>query len=462
MKRLVLLLALGASLVVTATASAHPLGNFTINRFSRIEVSGHRLYVRYVLDMAEIPTFQARQEGLTGEIYARRIAAGTHLTVDGKRVRLVALGHALAFPQGAGGLQTTRLEVILGGPRIEGAARIRYVDLNYASHIGWKEIVVGAAAPSRSDELRAYPKDLLQSPPTVTAVSTTLAPTDGPDVPPGLTHGKALQAPDRVAESGFASLIARDRLTTGFVLVSLLVSFFWGAAHALSPGHGKSIVAAYLVGARGTPRHAVLLGLTVTVTHTIGVFALGLVTLSLSAFIVPSDLYPWLNLVSALLVVGVGLSVLRWRVREWRRGPSVHDHGHSHSHDHSHGAAHLHVKGDHHDHGHSHDHDPALGMRRLLGIGVSGGIIPCPTALVVLLAAISLHRVGYGLVLILAFSCGLAATMTGIGLLAVSAKRLFRRVELEGSLIRLLPALSALVVLALGIAMTARALPKVS
>jgi ABC-type nickel/cobalt efflux system permease component RcnA len=185
------------------------------------------------------------------------------------------------------------------------------------------------------------------------------------------------------------------------------------------------------------------------------------VTLSLSAVIVPSDLYPWLNLVSALLIVGVGLSVLRWRIREWRRGSRAHDH-HGHDDAHVHGAAHLHVHVADRHHGHSHDHDPALGMRRLLGIGVSGGIIPCPTALVVLLAAISLHRVGYGLVLILAFSCGLAATMTGIGLLAVSAKRLFRRVELEGSLIRLLPALSALVVLALGIAMTARALPKVS
>src|SRR5713226_754658 len=129
--------------------------------------------------------------------------------------------------------------------------------------------------------------------------------------------------------------------------------------HALSPGHGKSIITAYLVGSRGTARHAVILGATVTVTHTIGVFALGLVTLSLSQFILPDELYPWLNLVSALLIVAVGLSVLRWRVREWRRRPS---HGHEHGHD-------------HHHHGHSHSPDPALSMRRLLGVGISGGII---------------------------------------------------------------------------------------
>jgi ABC-type nickel/cobalt efflux system permease component RcnA len=223
---------------------------------------------------------------------------------------------------------------------------------------------------------------------------------------------------------------------------------FWGAAHALSPGHGKSIVAAYLVGSRGKARHAVYLGLTVTATHTIGVFALGLVTLSLSAFIVPDQLYPWLNLVSALLIVGVGVSVLRWRVREWRGRGRHHDHGHDHHHGHAHGHHHPHE-----------DHDHALSPRRLLGIGIAGGIVPCPTALVVLLAAISLHRVGYGLVLILAFSAGLAAAMTAIGLVAVTAKKTFARVDFDGAAIRLLPALSAVVVLGLGLAMTARALP---
>jgi nickel/cobalt transporter (NicO) family protein len=262
-------------------------------------------------------------------------------------------------------------------------------------------------------------------------------------VAPALTRGRSLRAPDRVADGGFAALIARDRLSVGFVLLSLLVAMFWGAAHALSPGHGKSIVAAYLVGSRGTARHAVLLGLTVTVTHTIGVFALGLITLSLSAFVVPDDLYPWLNLVSALLIVAVGLSVVRWRLRDWRRRTGR-DHHHSH------------------DHHHGHDHDETLSLRRLLGIGISGGIVPCPTALVVLLAAISLHRVGYGLVLILAFSLGLAAAMSAIGLVAVTAKRTFERVDFNGGLIRLLPALSALVVLGLGLAMTVRALPKVT
>jgi len=206
---------------------------------------------------------------------------------------------------------------------------------------------------------------------------------------------------------------------------------FWGAAHALSPGHGKAMVAAYLVGSRGTPRHALLLGLTVTVTHTAGVFGLGLVTLGLSELIVPEQLYPWLNLASALLVVGVGLSVLRARLR--RR----------------------------HAHGHHHHHHGERRLRDLLAVGISGGLLPCPTALVVLLAAISLHRVGYGLVLILAFSVGLAGAMTAVGLAAVSARRFLRRKSFDGRIVRALPAASAALILVLGLAMTTRALPGV-
>jgi len=438
MKRLVLVLVVAAAgaFALVPAASAHPLGNFTINTFSRVEVSGQRVYVRYVLDLAEIPTFQAKQAGgIDAAVYARRIAAGARLRVDGNPTRLVPTAHALAFPKGAGGLRTTRLEVILRGPQVAGTSRITYRDTNYAGRLGWREIVVGADAKSRSDELRAYPKDLLSSPLHVTSVAASLTPTS--DAPPTLTRGSALQAPDRVADSGFASLIAHEKLGAGFVLLSLLIAMFWGAAHALSPGHGKSIVAAYLVGSRGTARHAVFLGMTVTVTHTIGVFALGLVTLSLSAFIVPEQLYPWLNLVSGVLVVAIGATVFRSRFRH--RG---------HTHDH-----------------HSHASGPGPGTgpsrRSLVAVGITGGLLPCPSALVVLLAAISLHRVAFGMLLIVAFSAGLALSITGIGLVAVYAKQVFKRASFEGRLVRLLPAASALVILAAGLAMTARALPKV-
>jgi nickel/cobalt exporter len=429
-----------AALVLPAAASAHPLGNFTINRFSRLETSGPRLYVLYVLDMAEIPTFQAGR--IDPQAYARRIARNVELSVDGRPARLTAVAHALAHPRGAGGLRTTRLELVLRGPIVHGQSAVVYHDNNYRGRIGWKEIVVGADTRSISDELRAYPKDLLQSPLDVTRVATRLAPTRGPAIPPALTSGGALQAPDRVADSGFARLIGRRHLSALVIVASLAAALFWGAAHALSPGHGKTIVTAYLVGSRGTPLHAALLGLIVTVTHTIGVFALGLVTLSLSQFVVPDRLYPWLNLVSGLLVVGVGAAVLWSRIRQRRARARARGHGH------------------HHVHGHHHHHHADLSWRSLLGVGVSGGLLPCPSALVVLLAAISLHRVAFGLLLIVAFSAGLALSITGVGLVALLARRAFNRVGFDGRLVGLLPAASALVILVAGIAMTARAVPK--
>jgi nickel/cobalt exporter len=450
-RRLVLLALALAALAAPAAALAHPLGNFTVNRYSRLDLSGDRVYVLYILDMAEIPTYQERQRIGDEDAYARSLAArigrGLRLMIDGKSVTLTPLRHAVAFPPGVAGLKTMRFQAVYQSPALEGRTgtrRLVYRDTNFADRIGWKEIVVRAAdgasvlassAPgeSVSQETLAYPKDLLRSPLDVTDATASFVPGSAAGDPPEVLSPRELTARVAVsADGGFASLVAKEDLTAGVVLLSLVVALFWGAAHAFSPGHGKAIVAAYLVGSRGTPRHALLLGAIVTVTHTIGVFALGLVTLALSEFIVPEQLYPWLNLVAALLVVGVGATVLRWRLREWRRARA-------------------------HDHGHSHAPVPGSSLRGLVGMGISGGIIPCPTALVVLLAAISLHRVGYGLVLILAFSVGLAAAMSGIGLLAISAKRAARRINFDGKVVRLLPAISAVVILAFGLAMTVRA-----
>jgi nickel/cobalt transporter (NicO) family protein len=425
MRKLAVLLALVAALAAPAAALAHPLGNFTINRFSRVQTADHHVYVKYVLDLAEIPTVQAG--GADTVAYAARIGRGAHLTVEGRPARLIAVASTLVHPRGAGGLRTTRVEVVLRGPPVDRPVKVAYTDANYAGRIGWKEIVVGADAPSRSHELRGYPKDLLSSPLDETSVTATLSPSSDP--PP--TAGRTASSPSH-ADSGFANLIGRGHLSLLVVLASFGAALFWGAAHALSPGHGKAIVTAYLVGARGTARHALLLGGIVTVTHTIGVFGLGIVTLALSQFVVPDRLYPWLNLIAGLLVVGVGASVLYRRSRRRSR------------------------------HHHHHHHHPELDRRSLLAVGISGGLLPCPSALVVLLAAISLHRIAFGLLLIVAFSLGLAATISGIGLAAVLAKRAFSRLGFDGRLMQLLPAASALFILAAGVAMTLRALPDVS
>src|SRR5439155_18511220 len=214
----------------------------------------------------------------------------------------------------------------------------------------------------------------------------------------------------------------------GVLLLFLLAAFGWGALHALSPGHGKTMVAAYLVGTRGTARHAVALGATVTVTHTIGVFALGVVTLALSQYVLPEQLYPWLTLVSGLLVVIVGVNVLRSRIRAARAAREA-----------AHG-------------GHHHHHHPGdLTWRSLVGMGASAGLIPCPSALVVLLGAISQHQVALGLLLIVVFSIGLAGTLTALGLVIVYARGLLSRLNFGGGVATVLPAVSALVIVAAGI-----------
>ena len=456
MKRLVPVAA--AALVVVAVAlahprgaDAHPLGNFTVNHYAGIELAGDSVYVRYVLDLAEIPTFQFGDD-VRAPGFARTVAKDLELRLDGRRVALRPLTRRVSTRPGAGGLTTLRFEVVYAAPATGGS--LSFADRAFATRIGWREItvsardgarVVDASVPveSRSDELRAYPGDLLRSPLDVRSATAHFDPGSTPAPAPAID---ATTAPAHRG-GGFEALIERGDLSAGVVLVSLLVAAFWGAAHALTPGHGKALVAGYLVGTRGRPRHAIALGATVTVTHTAGVFALGLVTLLLSRFIVPEQLYPWLTLASGLLVVAVGLGVLRQRLRG--RG---HHHDHGHDHDHHH----------HEHHHHDHAEDRALTSRGILGVGIAAGLLPCPSALVVLLSAIALHRVGFGMALIVAFSLGLALTITGIGLFAVLARRAFSRVRFDGPVVRALPAVSAAVIVVVGLAITAKAVPGVA
>ena len=458
-KLLVAVLLAAVALLVPTTASAHPLGNFTVNHYAGIELAGSRVYVHYVLDVAEIPTYQLGAEIRASE-YPARLARELQLTVDGRSAPLIVVKRRVSTRAGAGGLPVLRLDVVYRAGRT--GSTLVFHDRSFTGRIGWREVTLKARDGARvgsstvpeqseSNELRAYPKDLLRSPLDVREASASFTPGTTSGAPPSLI---ASAAPEH-ASSGFEALIARGDLSLGVLLLSFLVAAFWGAAHALTPGHGKALVAAYLVGTRGTPRHAFLLGGTVTIAHTAGVFGLGIVTLALSQFIVPERLYPWLTLVSGLLVVVVGAGVLRQRLRH--RGPhEAHDHHHQHQHDHSHGGHGHH----HHPHDDRHDED-RLTSKGILGVGIAAGLLPCPSALVVLLSAIALHRIGLGLALIVAFSFGLAATITGIGLVAVYARRAFSRVSLEGPIVRLLPSLSAALILAVGVVITVKALPGV-
>ena len=481
MRRLrhIALAALAISGVLAAPAAAHPLGNFSENHLTRVSVSADRLSLHYILDQAEIPTFQERGRPPAQVLAAKRaaVARGLSATLDGRPLALTAApGGTITFPRGQGGLHTTRVELDLSAP-LTSLGTVVVHDGTFPGRVGWKAVVVGPGRGTAvrstvpqgdpTGGLRAYPKSLLSSPQDVRdgrfaarAGSGTVSAPQARGVGAPTTHERSGDPFTRVFDDAAAG--------RGAFILLLLIAFGWGALHAVSPGHGKTMVAAYLVGTRGTSRDALALGLTVTVTHTIGVFALGLVTLALSAYILPEQLYPWLNLASGLLVVGVGGAVLRSRLRQ-RRGARVahvhhdHDHGDHHHHEHEHEHDHSHGSGIGHDHGtghHSHDVPERLTGRSLLAMGVSAGLIPCPSALVVLLAAIAQHQVGLGLVLIIAFSAGLAATLTGLGIAVVHAGRLTARVDTSGRVFAVLPSLSAALILCVGLALTLQALPK--
>ena len=260
------------------------------------------------------------------------------------------------------------------------------------------------------------------------------------------------------------SLVKGD-LTPKGVWLALIMALVLGAAHAFSPGHGKALVAAYLLGERKKVRHAVALGGIVTVTHTITVFALGGVALLLSEVLPPEHLLPWMELASGLLVLGVGVHLFRQRVLRPRsehthehHSHSDHDHDHDHHHDHHHDCDHPH---DHHgmdEAAHAALHAEEMAKvstpRDVIAMGISGGLAPCPSALVLLLTAISFHRVAFGLVLVAVFSFGLAFVVTAVGVTVVMVGDRIRDRVSDGVFTRTLPAFSAIVITTLGLGLT--------
>ncbi len=563
----------GLMLIAPRSAPAHPMGNFSISHFAGFRIEAGTIDLRYILDMAEIPTFQEMQT--TGIVpapddprviaylasKAEALRNGLVVTLNGRPLAFETVSKNVIFPPGAGNLPTMKIGVVYRSQLLGVACpcTLEYRDGNFPERAGWKEVVAAtgpgatlvmstAAGVSRSQELANYPTDLVNSPPQDLSARLTFvlagglsaggsanaaasvdnfpsarpnheaAPAPGPTRPkkaPNAVHAPArrdaesnfvpplplnptpalvasvplhVEAPTRkltleankegTPRNSFTELIASNQWGLWFLLTAALVAAALGGLHALEPGHGKTIVAAYLVGSQGTAAHALLLGLIVTITHTAGVYALGLITLYASKYIVPDHLYPWLGIVSGLTIAFLGIYMLR---RRWaghhhshehhhHHGPLGHIHEHQHPHEHTHdhpspGHAHPHAhahehRHDHpHDSGHAHHAETPFSYRQLVTLGVTGGIVPCPAALVVLLSAISLHRVAFGLYLIVAFSLGLAAVLISIGMITVYARRMLSRLPSEGPLInRWLPAASATVITCLGIGIATQAL----
>ena len=509
-------------------AAAHPMGNFSVNHYSKIILESDHIRIRYFIDLAEIPTFQELQQAkiaatdidpnsqaVIGYVSARGVELGRGLTldVDGKPTPLRLISSGVIFPMGAGGLPTMKMGFVYEAAYPSTSSNpgqtqmnLHYVDNNYPSHSGWKEIVALAAAGSllhssvdtadRSGELSNYPTDLLTSPPqdleaslqislpvalaqvsveekqevqapqqraasAASSIRTPLKATPSSPLVQGLVPSLTtrqhatpmhLQANrQQTPRNRFTELIQAQRLSPWFLFTAAIIAIGLGGLHALEPGHGKTIVAAYLVGSRGTARHAFLLGIIVTASHTVGVFALGVITLYASRYIVPEQLYPWLGALSGITIASLGCYMLLRRLT-----------GTAADHSHAPGAAHVHWMFWNRPPETETESNPnptqAVSLTQLLTLGITGGIIPCPAALIVLLSAFALHRIGLGFFLIVAFSVGLAAVLIGFGMLMVYARRFMTHLQIDGPLTkRWLPVASSAFITVLGLILAIQA-----
>jgi nickel/cobalt transporter (NicO) family protein len=426
-------------LAPAAPAAAHPMGNFSVNHHHGLRLFPDRVEDTAILDTAELPTLQERpavdrdrdgtaspaERAAYGRAQCEALVASLRSDVNGTPLRWRIGSARYEYSAGAAGLQVARLQCELAAPAaLAGRSRVRLADTFRTDRVGWREITaVGRGVrlddppvPSRSvtDALRRYPADPLASPLEVSRVELVTVPGDG-----SASGGPAARLPG--PPEGFAAAVGRlsgrldalvgaDRLTLPIGLLAVAVAVALGVSHAALPGHGKALIAAYLAGSSGGWRDAVAVGATVTATHTSGVLVVGL-ALSLGASLAGESLLAWLGVASGLLIVLLGAGLLRsaWQLRRSA-------HAHHHSHDHS------------HDHGHGHAGEPGRPGHRwrwIVGMGVAGGLVPSPSALVVFLGAVGLGRTAFGVGLVVAYGLGMAAALTAAGLLLVSAPRRF-------------------------------------
>ncbi len=541
-------------LIPIGSAQAHPLGNFTVNHYNGLELHPDRLDVLSIVDSAEIPTAQelqslapdgtptAQQLEDAAQVQCAELAGAVTATVDGRPLDWTIRGTSLESIPGAAGLPTLRLACELSATADFGEPRtLSFVDSYRDDRVGWHEITADGSGvrlldspvgtTSTSDELRTYPTDLLTSPLDERSVELRTEPGQNTDAETPLSQSSGdpfssfIASMDRALED-----LIGGELTLLVGTSALLLAVLLGCGHALLPGHGKTMIAAYLATRRGRGRDAFIVGATVTATHTAGVLLLG-VAITVSSTLAGEEVLRWLGVISGLLVAGIGVYMLTTALRAWqgsrqqaadRRPVSEaalvgaphstdhgrdhtsaphehsgdHDHGHgkrdqhghdhdhvgAHDHGHEHGGDHDHDHGYDHDHGHGehphthgggwwaggHSHGPTVGRGGLIGMGVAGGLVPSPSALIVLVASIALGRTIFGVFLVIAYGLGMAITLTVAGLLLVRLRgRLDRRAAQAqrskgrswlAGIAAALPALTATLVLLVGLGLALRGL----
>jgi ABC-type nickel/cobalt efflux system permease component RcnA len=438
-------------------ATAHPLGNFTINHLAQVRASATQLHLHYVLDIAEIPTFQIMHSSTSWNGAAMRDWANAEGTLVAGNLSLQSNGVALPLHlqrvsartrNGAGGLPIlywTGDYVASLPPK----ASIALNDNVYADRrIGWKDVVLpGGTDPT--DGLRSYPSALVGSPRHNDSATF--------DVAAGRVINVRVFADDSADATGGASivrasllsdLVAREAQTPLWVLLTILAAFGLGALHGLEPGHGKALLAFTLVGARATFKQALILAAALTFAHTVAVLILGVILTFATGF-ATERLFAWITLLSGVAVAFIGARSLAAAVSR-----AAHEREHARSH--AHGLDHDHDR----DHGHSHAIPGAapLRFRSAVVAAMSGGIAPCPAAIVVLLTALHLHRAGYGLLLIVVFSLGLAAVLSGLGLAVVHGAAWLGRHSLFAGVARVAPFVTAAVISVIGATVLAQGL----
>jgi len=514
--------------MLSGALSAHPMGNFSVSHYSRLDLQSQGVRVTYILDLAEIPTLEIFQQwGVTAAnsgfiqqnaskqaiVWLRNL----HISVDGQELTPKLDEVRATVSDGAGGMSVLR--VSMNAHLRVSPGELSFEDGNYTNRTGWKEIVIRnepgvairQASQSEQDlshELTVYPADLTLAPPQDLHASarwaalapvtipnhsqraslpptssaekrkvspSTTSPVTQPVTPPARLFVETQpSAPGTVKRGDFLSrMLLKRNFSSGTILLGLLAAFALGAMHALSPGHGKTIVAAYLVGSRGTLQHALLLGFVVTFTHTVSVFLLGLGVLFFQQYVVPDQIIPVLGVISGLSILLIGAWLLYKRAHLLLQSTThshSHHHAHSHGEHHHHAADHHHVHNNHHVHyhaavhthshgGHTHSHvmpEGRVSLGGLIALGASGGLVPCPSALILLLSSIALGHTALGLLLLTGFSSGLALVLMGIGVMVLYAKKLLPKSDLVRShpAFRLIPVLSSVVVIVLGLLMT--------